>query len=140
MVTTKERTEMREQLVGQGYSCGNIDAWQPKISLYLHAPKVNSSSEIIHPVGTKIENLPGSPDYVLRKSVLGMLPYPPSDTCECRWCAIRKVEVETVVEPVSEVVEESVTCQECSEEVSALTRAGALSRLRVHMKTHQGAE
>jgi hypothetical protein len=33
-----------------------------------------------------------------------------------------------------------VMCQECGEEVSAVTKAGALSRLRVHTKSHQGTE
>ena len=35
---------------------------------------------------------------------------------------------------------ESVMCQGCGEEVFALTKAGALSRLRVHAKTHQVSE
>jgi hypothetical protein len=140
MVTTKERTEQRAELVSQGYSWEYIDAWQPKITLYRHAPILSEGGEVVRPIGTKVENLPGNPDYVLRKSVLGMLPYPPSDTCECRWCSARKVDVEIPVEPEKIEPQESVTCQDCGEMVHAVTKAGALSRLRVHVKTHQGVE
>ena len=141
MVTTKERTDIREELVSQGYSWEYVDEWQPKITLYLHKPKVDASTdEIINPVGTKLENLPGNPDYVLRKSRLGMFPSPPSDTCECRWCVASKVGIEIAEEPKQEEPQESVACQECGESVTAVTKAGALSRLRVHMKSHQGTE
>jgi hypothetical protein len=141
MVTTSERTRLREELVGQGYSWEYVDGWPPKINLYRHAPIMSESGNIITPVGTKVVNLPGNPDYVMRKSRLGMLPYPPSETCVCRWCAARNVHAEPVTETGKEyTAEESVACQECGEEVTALTKAGALSRLRVHMKTHQVSE
>jgi len=138
MVTTRERTQLREELVGQGYSWEYIDGWQPKITLYRHAEKLNPSKEVVSQIGSKVENLPGNPDYVLRKARQGLLPYPPSDTCECRWCEARSVGVEPVAdEDKGEVEQETVLCQDCGEEVSALTKAGAMSRLRVHMKTHQ---
>ena len=96
---------------------------------------------VISAIGAKVENLPGNPDYVLRKSRLGLLPYPPSDACECRWCASRTAQAEPVTESGEEYTnEESVICQECGDPVTALTKAGALSRLRVHMKTHQVSE
>ena len=139
MVTTRERTEIRAELVSQGYSWEYIDGWQPKITLYRHK-EIKNGEEVVSPVGTKIENLPGNPDYVLRKSRLGLLPYPPSGTCECRWCEARTAEV--IIEVTEEQVEEpkeSITCDECSEELSASTKAGAMSRLRVHKKTHQTA-
>ena len=139
MVTTKERTEIRAELVGQGYSWEYIDGWQPKITLYRHRD-IKNGEVVVSPVGTKIENLPGNPDYVLRKSKLGLLPYPPSDTCECRWCEARSAEVATeVTEEQVEEPKESITCDECSEELSASTKAGAMARLRVHKKTHQTA-
>ena len=140
MVTTRERTELRSELVGQGYSWEYVDGWQPKITLYRHAEKLNTSKEVVSSIGTKVENLPGNPDYVLRKARIGLLPYPPSDTCECRWCEARSAEV--IIEVTEEQVEEpkeSITCDECSEELSASTKAGAMSRLRVHKKTHQTA-
>ena len=140
MVTTRERTQIREELVSQGYSWEYVDGWQPKITLFRHTPLMNLSNEIVSPIGSKVDNLPGSPDYVLRKARLGMLPYPPGDTCECRWCVATKVNVEPSKESEDTEPQESVMCQDCGEEVFALTKAGALSRLRVHMKTHKGTE
>ena len=141
MVTTKERTELRDVLVGQGYSWEYIDEWQPKITLYRHAPTMTESGQVVSPIGTMVENLPGNPDYVSRKAKLGMLPYPMGEGCECKWCAVRSTHAEPITETGEEFTsEESVPCQECGEEVSALTKAGALSRLRVHMKTHQNTD
>ena len=140
MVTTRERTQLREELVGQGYSWEYIDGWQPKITLYRHAEKLNTSKEVVSSIGTKVENLPGNPDYVLRKARIGLLPYPPSDTCECRWCEVRAVKIETEVkEDKEESVSEYISCQECDEEISASTKAGALSRLRAHVKSQHSA-
>ena len=135
MVTTRERTELRNELVGQGYSWEYIDGWQPKITLYRHR-EIKNGELVVSPVGTAVENLPGNPDYVLRKSRLGLLPYPPSDTCTCRWCSAKRVNVEVTEEPKIEEPQEAVDCQECGEPVYAVTKAGALSRLRVHMKSH----
>ena len=139
MVTTKERTELRDELVGQGYSWRYIDEWQPKITLYRHAPTRSEDGQVISPVGTKVENLPGNPDYVSRKAKLGMLPYPPDEGCECKWCAANKVEVgdSVQIEEQESVPEESIQCQNCDKTLSALTKAGALSQLRVHMKEHE---
>lgn len=138
MVTTKERTKLREELVSQGYSWEYVDEWQPKITLYRHAPIMSEQGKVIRPFGSKAENLPGNPDYVKRKARLGMLPYPPSEGCSCRWCVARNANVEPVTDTGEQATkEESVACQECGSEVTALTKSGALSRLRVHMKTHQ---
>ena len=136
-LTTKERTDLRKELVGQGYSWEYVDEWQPKTTLYLHAPRLNEQGDLVKPAGSKVENLPGSPDYVLGKARIGMLPYPPSSTCECRWCAIYNAQAEVKTESEDgKVEEESVVCQDCGENVYALTKAGALSKLRVHAKTH----
>ena len=140
MVTTKERTELRAELVNQGYTWEYVDGWPPKITLYRHTPIMSEGGEVISPIGTKVENLPGNPDYVLRKSRLGLLPYLPSDTCECRWCATGRVNMDIPTKPEDAEPKESVMCQGCGEEVFALTKAGALSRLRVHAKTHQVSE
>jgi len=137
MVTTRERSEMRAELVSQGYAWEYIDGWQPKITLYRHAPIMSEDGVVVSPVGTKVTNLPGNPDYVLRKARLGMFPYLPGDTCECKWCVANRVNVEPVPEPDKEVNEEFVTCQICDAAITALTKAGALSRLRVHMKSHE---
>ena len=140
MVTTKDRVELREELVAQGYSWEYVDGWQPKITLYRHTRKLNPTGDVVDDVGSKVANLPGNPDYVLKKAKLGMFPYPPSDTCECRWCSVRQVNDVPATEPEEEPSQESVICQTCGESVSALTKAGALSRLRVHIKAHPATE
>ena len=141
MVNLSDRQRMRSDLVAAGYSWEYIDEWQPKTTLYRHAPTMSEDGQVISPVGTKVENLPGNPDYVSRKAKLGMLPYPPGEGCECKWCAVHSTHAEPVTETGEELTpEESVACQECGEEVSAFTKAGTLSRLRVHMKTHQNTD
>ena len=100
MTTTKERTQLREELVSQGYSWKYIDEWQPKVALYLHKAKKNPSGDVVNPVGTKLENLPGNPDYVNKKARLGLFPWPPSDTCMCQWCAEVAAGQTTVEKPV----------------------------------------
>ena len=88
-MTTKERTELREELVGQGYSWNYIDEWQPKVTLYRHREMKNPKGEVVSEAGTKVEGLPGNPDYVSRKARQGLLQWPPTDSCTCRWCADR---------------------------------------------------
>ena len=85
-ITTKERTVLREELVGQGYSWKYIDEWQPKVTLYRHRALTNPSGETVSPVGTALANLPGNPDYVSRKARAGLLPWPPGNACTCHWC------------------------------------------------------
>ena len=86
-ITTKERTTMRQELVGQGYSWNYIDEWQPKVTLYRHRAIETEKGDVVHAAGTKLDNLPGSPDYVNRKARIGLFPWPPSDNCTCHWCA-----------------------------------------------------
>ena len=138
-ITTRERTELRDELVGQGYSWEYIDDWQPKITLYRHAIKMSPSGEVISPAGTAVKGLPGNPDYVARKAKLGMLPYLPSDTCICRWCAESRIEVKKdVVSSADENNEPLATaeCPDCSFKATAHTGTGAASRLRAHSKIH----
>jgi hypothetical protein len=89
-MTTKERTELREELVSQGYSWNYIDEWQPKATLYRHREIKNPNGEVVSAAGTRVEGLPGNPDYVSRKARQGLLQWPPSDSCTCRWCMARK--------------------------------------------------
>ena len=138
-ITTRERTELRDELVGQGYSWEYIDDWHPKITLYRHAIKMSPSGEVISPAGTAVKGLPGNPDYVARKAKLGMLPYLPSDTCTCRWCAESRIEVKKdVVSSTDENNEPFATaeCSDCSFKATAPTGTGAASRLRAHSKIH----
>ena len=105
-ITTRERTELRKDLVGQGYHWDYIDEWQPKVSLYRHRAMISPSGELVSDVGTRLDNLPGSPDYVNRKGRQGLYPWPPGDTCTCRWCAKRNAEPLSVAPPVENVTEE----------------------------------
>ena len=89
-MTTKERTDLREELVSQGYSWDYIDEWQPKVTLYRHREMKNPKGEVVSEVGTKVEGLPGNPDYITRKARQGLLQWKPSDSCTCKWCAERK--------------------------------------------------
>ena len=98
-ITTKERTVLREELVGQGYSWKYIDEWQPKITLYRHRALMNPSGDTVSPVGTKLENLPGNPDYVNKKARAGLLPWPPGNACTCRWCVRIVAEQKKATQP-----------------------------------------
>ena len=107
-ITTKERTELRQALVGQGYHWDYIDEWQPKVSLYRHRAMVSPSGEVVSDVGTKLNNLPGNPDYVNRKGRQGLYPWPPGDTCTCRWCAQRNPVPQPVAQSAEKVAEKVV--------------------------------
>ena len=106
-LTTRERTELRQELVGQGYSWEYIDEWQPKVSLYRHRAQVSPSGEVVSEAGTKLVNLPGNPDYVSRKARQGLFPWPPSGSCSCRWCATRSHEPKPETAPTDMAEEPS---------------------------------
>ena len=134
-----ERNVLKNELANIGYSLKYIDEWQPKTTLYRHKPALNVEGEIAHDVGTKVENCPGSPDYVYRKSKMGLFVWPPSTSCECQWCSISNERADKVTgseETSDEEISETVTCPDCGEVLSALTKPGALSKMRVHLKTH----
>jgi hypothetical protein len=140
MVGITDRNRKRLELVSAGYTLGRIDEDRPRTILYRHKPSYNTDGGISQEIGSTSEGVPGTPDYILRKARIGLFERPPSENCECRWCVERNV----VVNPVTEAGEaftdeESVNCQACGERVSALTKAGAISRLRVHMKAHEVA-
>ena len=141
MVTTRDRQDLRQELVSRGYSWEYVDEWQPKVTLYRHAALLNASGEEIKPAGTAVKGLPGNPDYALKKSRLGMLPFPPSDTCSCRWCGNNETEdvkVETSepeFKPSTRTLA-SALCPDCSFKVTAATQSGAASKMRAHVKTH----
>jgi hypothetical protein len=85
-IGTKERTELREELVNQGYSWEYIDEWQPKTTLYRHREMLSPDGAVVSPAGTALRNMPGNPDYVNKKAMVGLFTWPPSETCTCRWC------------------------------------------------------
>ena len=86
-IGTRERIELRDELTSQGYHWDYIDEWQPKVTLYRHRALVSPSGDVVSQVGTALHNLPGNPDYVSKKTRIGLFTWPPSPTCSCRWCS-----------------------------------------------------
>ena len=86
MAGISERNRQQNQLADIGYSLRYIDEWQPKITLYRHKPGYNVDGDIAHHVGSAVKNVPGNPDYVMKKAKIGLFTWPPSNTCECQWC------------------------------------------------------
>jgi len=103
-MTTKERTDLRQELVGRGYSWEYVDEWPSKTTLYRHREIKNPNGEIVSPAGTAVLNLPGNPEYVNRKARQGLLSWPPSKACTCRWCVARNGSTEPT--PASEGTQE----------------------------------
>ena len=120
------------ELVNSGFSMRYIDEWQPKTTLYRHKASMNIQGDVVRDIGTTVTGVPGNPDYVLRKSKIGLFPWKPSESCECRWC--RDSYVEPVPEP--EVNSEMVTktCEECGFIAEAANLAGASSKLTFHKR------
>lgn len=139
MVTgISERNRLRAELVSLGYTLSYINDWTPKTALYRHAPGYNTDGDIVFDVGTVLHGVPGNPDYVRKKANLGQFIWPPSDTCECRWCIAGRGESPTLLAQKDEDLAVSVACQECGFEAKAHTEPGALSVLRIHILTHKG--
>lgn len=86
MAGITERNQQKLELVNSGFSMRYIDEWQPKTTLYRHRASYSLTGVIDQEVGTTVKGVPGNPDYVLRKSKIGLFPWIPSDKCECRWC------------------------------------------------------
>ena len=89
MAGISERNKQQNQLANIGYSLRYIDEWQPKTTLYRHKPDYNVGGGIVQDVGTTVKNVPGNPDYVMKKSKIGQFGWPPSATCGCKWCVER---------------------------------------------------
>ena len=86
MAGITERNQQKLDLANVGYSMKYIDEWQPKTTLHRHKPSYNAEGDIVAEVGTTVGNVPGAPDYVLRKARIGLFQWPPSESCECQWC------------------------------------------------------
>jgi hypothetical protein len=96
MAGITERNKQKNELASIGFSMKYIDEWQPKTTLYRHKPSYSVSGKIDSEVGTAVTGVPGSPDYVLRKSKLGLFPWLPGGECTCKWCVERGQEKELV--------------------------------------------
>ena len=127
-----ERNKMKQELSGLGYSMSYIDDWQPKTRLYRHRPAYNTQGEISDAVGTYVDNVPGNPDYVLRKARIGLFPWKPSSSCECKWCRDSYVEPQPEPEVNSDMA--TKTCELCGFTAEAANLAGASSKLTFHKR------
>lgn len=83
---SKKRLEIRTELAAQGFAWSYVDSWPPKTSLYVHKPMLNPEGAVVNDRGVLLPNMPGHPDFVARKSRIGLLPWPPGETCKCKAC------------------------------------------------------
>ena len=127
-----ERNKMKVELANLGYSLKYIDEWQPKTTLYRHKKAYNNEGDVTDDIGTSVSNVPGNPDYVLRKARIGLFPWKPSESCECRWCKDSYVEPQTEPEVISDMA--TKTCELCGFTAEAANLAGASSKLTFHKR------
>ena len=132
MAGITERNQQKMELVNSGFSMRYIDEWQPKTTLYRHKASMNIQGDVVRDIGTTVTGVPGNPDYVLRKSKIGLFPWKPSESCECRWCKDSYVEPVPEPEVNSEMV--TKTCEECGFTAEAANLAGASSKLTFHKR------
>ena len=128
MVTNiTERNKLKQELAGLGYSLSYIDDWQPKTTLYRHKPSYNVEGTLQDAIGTSIPNVPGNPDYVKRKSQIGLFTWKPNEGCECQWC--RETDWKSM-EPTTA----KGFCDACGFEAEAKNSAGVSSKLTFHKR------
>ena len=124
-----ERNKQNIELLGVGYTYADIlKEWPPKTRLYRHKPSYNASGRVMDEVGTYMDNVPGSPDYVLKKSKIGLFTWKPGAECSCKWCAegFKSIEIGSV--KVSE------SCDLCDFSASAVNKLGLGSKMRSHKR------
>ena len=132
MAGITERNQQKMELVNSGFSMRYIDEWQPKTVLYRHKASLNVQGEGVRDVGTALTGVPGNPDYVLRKAKIGLFPWKPGVSCDCKWCKDSYVEPVPEPEVNSEMV--TKTCEECGFIAEAANLAGASSKLTFHKR------
>ena len=120
------------ELVNSGFSMRYIDEWQAKTVLYRHKASLNVQGEVVRDIGTTLTGVPGNPDYVLRKAKIGLFPWKPGVSCDCKWCKDSYVEPAPEPEVNSEMV--TKTCEECGFIAEAANLAGASSKLTFHKR------
>ena len=132
-----ERNKMKTALANVGYSLKYIDEWIPKATLYRHKPSYYVSGGVAEDVGSTTKEVPGNPDYVLRKAKIGLFTWPPGESCECQWCTQARVgETKAEVSKEDAAIMSSAPCPDCDFMASAPTAVGAAARLRAHAKKH----
>ena len=132
MAGITERNQQKMELVNSGFSMRYIDEWQAKTVLYRHKASLNVQGEVVRDIGTTLTGVPGNPDYVLRKARIGLFPWKPGVSCDCKWCKDSYVEPAPEPEVNSEMV--TKTCEECGFIAEAANLAGASSKLTFHKR------
>ena len=132
MAGITERNQQKMELVNSGFSMRYIDEWQAKTVLYRHKASLNVQGEVVRDIGTTLTGVPGNPDYVLRKAKIGLFPWKPGVSCDCKWCKDSYVEPAPEPEVNSEMV--TKTCEECGVIAEAANLAGASSKLTFHKR------
>tara|TARA_R100000808_G_scaffold3201_1_gene11535 strand:- start:1085 stop:1483 length:399 start_codon:yes stop_codon:yes gene_type:complete len=131
MAGITERNAQRVELANSGFTMDYIDEWQPKTTLYRHKASLTVGGEISQGVGTAVRQVPGNPDYVLKKAKIGLFPWKPGSECSCQWCG----ETFKKDNEKPEVFQES--CSICGVVVEAKAKPGLISKLKAHKsKTH----
>ena len=133
MVGITERNKQKVELANSGLSMRYIDEWQPKTTLYRHKASYTVDGQLSEPVGSTTKGVPGNPDYVLRKSKIGLFPWKPNESCECQWCQETDWE-----EKEPEMVQGF--CDVCGLEVEARNSAGVSSKLTFHKRANHTEE
>ena len=132
MAGITERNQQKVELANNGFSMRYIDEWQPKTTLYRHKPSLNVEGEVVMDTGTPVTGVPGNPDYVLKKAKIGLFPWKPGVSCDCKWC--KDSYVEPVPEPEVDSDMVTKTCEECGFAASAINLARASSKLTFHKR------
>ncbi len=132
MAGITERNAQRLELANSGFSMKYIDEWQPKTTLYRHKPILTLDGSISQDVGSKVEQVPGNPDYVLRKAKIGLFPWKPSSECSCQWCGESFAKAEVVVDKPTKSIAVTETCKECGFKMEAKNKLGLSSKIRSH--------
>ena len=126
MAGITERNAQRIELANSGFTMDYIDEWQPKTTLYRHKASLTVSGEISQGVGTAVRQVPGNPDYVLKKAKIGLFPWKPGSECSCQWCSEVVAEVEEKPKMLYKM------CDKCDFEGKAKSNSGLYSTMAAH--------
>ena len=138
MVGITERNKQKIELANSGFSMRYIDEWQPKTTLYRHRASLTVGGAMGEDVGTSVVGVPGNPDYVLRKAKIGLFPWKPNESCECKWCreTFSELARQKAASAKVEITDGKVakTCDICGFKAEAKNSAGASSKLTFHKR------
>ena len=126
MAGITERNAQRIELANSGFTMNYIDDWQPKTTLYRHKASYNTEGDIIEGIGSTVKQVPGNPDYVLKKAKIGLFPWKPGSECSCQWCSEVVAEVEEKPKMLYKM------CDKCDFEGKAKSNSGLYSTMAAH--------